>query len=474
MLALLAPTSVRADDTAKPTLAGSWGASAMKEQWSTSEWGDACGPKPAAGGGAGAGTVTVTETGSELAFSGAGRSFTTAQCWETMPGLVRTSHSSGKRGWASTCASPPGDPRQTSIVTRISATDDTIVFAETGTFQFHIKDTACRASVSRSRSFKLQQRSGEAPAPSASASGAVAPPPPPPRARPQEPIPPYEPREGCEPGAPPARFEVRPTRKLVRPGDSFELDVRVFDARGCRLGVTPELRVDAASALASKIGVDKQRVSVAADAPEGRAELSVAVGGKSVQVTLEVTPAEKYGELLRTRGLNERGEDESPAVAEIESSIGGAPSTAEDSARTRRITFLAIVGGVAALLGIVALALVRRGKHRPDAQRMTEAPPPPNVTFFETDQPSAAMECPKCGRVFASGSGFCATDGSALVPSKASPPAPPPLSEPPPPGIEDRPRARPAPEKICPNCGDRFAADAGFCGKDGTHLVPIN
>src|SRR5690606_18592372 len=110
-LLALQPRSAFADDAAPPTLAGTWSASAMTEAWSTQSWGDACGPKPLASG-APAGTVTVTDQGSELSFSGAGRSASTASCWDPTPGLQRTNHSKGKRGWSSTCASPAGDPRR--------------------------------------------------------------------------------------------------------------------------------------------------------------------------------------------------------------------------------------------------------------------------------------------------------------------------------------------------------------------------
>ncbi|MEO7110586.1 MAG: hypothetical protein ABI183_09125, partial [Polyangiaceae bacterium] len=107
-------------------MSGSWSASALSEKWSTTEWGDACGPKPTPSGAPG-GAVTIAEQGGELTMSGAGRTFSTSQCWEQMPGLSRSSHSAGSRGWSTRCTSPAGDPRHTTIVTNISATDDTIV-----------------------------------------------------------------------------------------------------------------------------------------------------------------------------------------------------------------------------------------------------------------------------------------------------------------------------------------------------------
>lgn len=479
------PGEAAAQDASQPTLAGTWSASAMTEAWSTKDWGDACGPKPTASG-APAGSVTVTDQGSELAFSGAGRSFSTASCWEPTPGLKRTSHSGGKRGWSSTCASPPGDPRRANVTTRFSATDDTIVFSETGVFEFNIKGTLCRASVARSRSFKLKQRAGEVPAtaPSASATPATEAPTAAPTAT-AEPEPTSRPSEDCDPHAPPSRLEVRPAKKLLRPGESFDLDVRVLDARTCRLQVAPKIAIEESSVLASFVTIDKSKVKIADDAPEGAGFIVVSMGGKSVRMSIEVTPPDRYAELLRARGLDEKGEDARAIVAEIETGVGSPERSAEDTARGRRIMFLAIVGGVAALLGIVALALVRRGK-RAAVARVTEVPPPPNVAFFEST--AAAMECPRCGRVLASGTGFCPSDGTALVPSKKPAPAPASdLASEPPSAVASavasvdtsavapvatKPRRQP--DKICPTCGDRFAADAAFCGKDGTSLVPIN
>ncbi len=450
----------------QPTLSGTWSATSMSEKWSTSEWGDACGPKPT-GSGAPGGTVTITQAGGELNISGAGRSFSTTQCWEQMPGLKRTSHSGGQRGWSSTCTSAPGDPRRAIVATRLSATDDTIVFNETGAFEFAIDNTACKASVSRSRSFKLIKRAGEETAPVPSAS---APPPPPPE--PVKTAEPSKPAGECDPDAAPARFELRPARKLLRPGESFTLTSTVNDNRGCRLSITPELSV-AEGPLQKSIKIDRLTIAADKDAPEGRAEVVASLGGKSVTIVIELTPADKYDELLKLRGLNAAGEDDRAAVAEIAAAFGGAPSTAEDTAKKRRVTFLVVVGGVAALLGLVGLALLRRGKRA--HERETESVdfvPPSNVALF--DAAGQSLACPQCGRVYPVSAGFCETDGSALVGSSA--PAPAGLAEPPaaPPAASARRPAKKAPDKICPNCGDRFGADAGFCGKDGTQLVPIN
>jgi hypothetical protein len=473
LCAMSGASTSHAGDGDKPTLSGTWGATAMKESWSTSEWGEDCGPKPTPSGGAPGGTVTVSEAGGELSFSGAGRSFTTAECWEQLPGLKRTSHSASSRGWSNKCASAKGDPRRANVTTSINATDDTIVFAETGVYEWSIKDSVCKASVSRSRSFKLVQRAGEAPVPQPAQAPSA------PTAAPTE----DKPKDACETPGAPARLEVRPAKKLLRPGESFTLAVRVTDASGCRLGVEPKVRAQSESELAAKLTIDRLRVTAAADAPPGTAPLEVSLASATATVELEVAAADRYDELLQIRGLNEAGEDDRAAVVEIATGLGGAATVAENTARTRKITFIAIVCGVASLLGVAGLAIWRRGRgSRATEDRVTFAAPPPNVTIFETTSPKS-LECPRCGRGYPPGTGFCSDDGSALVPSMAdAPPSRPSVSgpasapagpaSPTPAAVAARSAA--APQKICPTCGEFFSGDSSFCGKDGTQLVPVN
>jgi hypothetical protein len=220
----------------------------MREVWTTTSWGEACGPKPSSGGGAPGGMVTITQQGGELSISGAGRSWSTTQCWEALPGLRRVSHSGGQRGWASRCTSAPGDPRRATIDTITSATDDTIVFQETGAYEFSIADTVCRATVGRSRSYKLVQRAGEAPA---AASASAAPQPstaPSASAAPPAPSTKPSPAPRCaEPGEP-VRLEVRPVEKLLRPGEQFTFGVVARDQSGCVTPVEPTLRLPSEAA----------------------------------------------------------------------------------------------------------------------------------------------------------------------------------------------------------------------------------
>lgn len=459
----LCASPVAAQDP-KPTLSGTWSATALTERWSTSEWGDACGPKPSPQGAPG-GSVQVAEQGGELSISGAGRAYVTNQCWEQMPGLSRASHSASSRGWSTRCATPANDPRRATVVTNVSATDDTIVLSETGTYEFHVDATTCRASVSRSRSFKLVSRAGEAPAASAAPTAApVKAPKPTPR----------EPDVDCSAPGPVAKLTLRPLRKLMRPGETFGLTASVTDAKGCRVGGRPVFRVAEGAPQADVVRVDEQGV-VAVDPGTQAAEYPIVaeLAGKEVRVTIEVVAAAEYDRVLSERGLDASGEDARIASVEVSSGVGGTESVAADTAKERRKLFALVVGGVSAILALAGFILVRRGRGRRRAEVRVDDPIPGSVAFFERS-PDQPMRCEACDRLFPPDASFCDTCGGALIPatgeiapvSKAPPTSAVPASK-----KVSPPKAR---GKICPLCGDRFESDATFCGKDGASLLPLN
>lgn len=466
VMAWLTPWVASADDEEKkPTLSGTWNASGLSESWTMGDWGEACGPKPR-GQGAGGGTVQISEIGGELSIAGAGRAFSTAECWEQMPGLSRTSHSQsgGGRFWRTRCATPANDPRQATIVTTVQATDTTINMVETGKYQFAIKGQTCSASVSRSRSFTLVQRAGEKkdePEPEASAV---------PTSEPVAPAP-VPPPGGCTEPGDPARLEVKPSRKLMRPGESFSWTTVVTDAAGCKLGQKPAYSVVEGPVSGHAEVTAQGELSIGDDAPEGTLEIRVAIAGTGVTVIVDVASDEHYDALLATRGFNEKGEVDEAAVAIIATgTIGGRNSTAEDTAGARKQLFIAIVGGLAAALGLAGFVLLRRGRRAGKPERDPSLPaPPPNVNLFDEPDAGQGMVCPACGDTYPAGSGFCAKDGAALAPASGPPAAEAP--QPPPPAKTSQP---PPPDKICPTCGKRYPAEAEFCGSDATALVPVN
>lgn len=439
--------SQRAQAQDKPTLSGSWSASALSEKWTITDWGDACGPKPKPQGAPG-GAVQIREGGGELSIIGAGRAFSTSECWEQMPGVSRSSHSAsgGGRFWRTKCSSAANDPRRTSIVTTISATDNSISMVETGTYQFNIQDATCNASVTRSRGYTLTHREGEAaPGDSASAAASASAPPPPSSAPPtpataSKP----EPRPSRCTGSPgePARLEVTPSKKLMRAGSKFAFRAVVLDSEGCGVSAPVKWSV-VPGPLSSKAKIDDKGELSVEDGTEGKLEISASVNEKGITLPVEVATAETYDALLAASGLNDAGEAEQAVVAVIATgTIGGKTSLAEDAAKTRKMTFVAIVAGLALSLGFVGLVLARRGKKR-------------NLEIEEEVEEEVEVDAPLPP----------AAEGESA-------PAPAPRERI---KIKVKRKKSAAPRgKICPTCGERYGSEATFCGKDATKLVLLN
>ena len=484
VLGLLSASEARAQ---KKTLSGRWSATAMRVVWRVGDWGKKCGPKPG-GGGAPAGTVQITQKGGELSMTGAGRSYSTARCWETLPGMS-VSHTGGSRGWRSVCRTRAGDPRQATITTTISATDDTISFDETGQYQFVVKGQNCTASVRRNRSFRIIQREGEKPPEPKEE--------PPPAVEPPKPKPePRRPKVDCTDVGPPARLEVRPSKKLMRPGEEFSFRTLILDAKGCSVtgkAAAWEIATEGAQAELVKPG----QLKVPDNASDAEIELTVSVAGKSVTVSVQIAGKERYDALLAQGGFNEAGERDEAAVAVIAGgSVGAKSAVAEDKAKARKTTFLAVVGSVAVALGLAGLVMVARGRKKKKEQESGSA--------GEVGAPRSvrrghdAMVCPTCRSEYPPGSQFCPADGNRLVvyeeedadgrgPAGGICPVcnqgfDPGVNKCPEHGEELIPAAayfdaqEVAKQKmICPLCGKMYeGGESKFCGEDGGALVPVN
>src|SRR5262249_2880023 len=132
-----------------------------------------------------------------------------------------TRNPNGKE-WRTRCATPASDPRRATMNTLVVATTDShIDIIETGRYDITLNDGKCMADVKRSRSYDLVSKDG-GPTPTATATT------PAPTQTTPRPAP-------CTPGEP-ARLEVRPSRKLMKPGESFSFRAVVTDARGCPTG----------------------------------------------------------------------------------------------------------------------------------------------------------------------------------------------------------------------------------------------
>jgi RNA polymerase subunit RPABC4/transcription elongation factor Spt4 len=468
-----------------PTLAGAWSASPLSVNWQVGDWGKACGPAPSGGGDTG-GPVTISQNGSELSIVGAGRTYTTGQCWEPYPGMQRISHSASARSFQNVCKTGAADPRQAKLVTTISATDSRINFDETGQYQFVIEGQNCTASVRRTRSYTLVSRQGQAPAEAPSASAA------------QKPAP--RPALDCASTGLPERLEVRPSRKLMRPGESFEFRTTVVDARGCSLPVTPTWRVIAGANMLNVTAPGK--VTASPNASESKATLEVTLGDRSVRVDVEIASKERYEALLQAQGLDQSGESKEAAVLRVASeSMGAREVVARDEAPSRTRWFVGVAGGSALLLGLLGLLLVRRSRKAAQAANDAAASSRPRPVA-QVPGPSGTKACPTCREEFPPMAEFCPNDGNRLVSQNSLGSGPggsvcpvcgrgfnPGTSVCPEHGEELVPAAvfaaQPNPaltstlviaitRTICPLCGKQYSIETRFCGECGAAVVPIN
>ncbi len=424
---------------------GKWSMSPMGASYTVREWVvSSCGPAPVPGAEGGGGQVTIHQEGDELVIVG-GRVFRTNMCWDMfqMPTEQRVAHSASAsgRGWTTRCATPPGDPRRATITTNISATSDTqFLISETGTYELTMQSGTCVADVRRSSTLNLVARAGA----TASASATASVPPPPPLTTAAAPPPPSL---DCSAPGDPARLEVRPSRKLVRTGESFTFRATTYDARGCSTPTTTTWKADAAALTIDGSGT----LSVPADAAEGEYDIEVSAAGKTTTVVAVVTSPAKYQGLLAQGELDSNGEVKDPSVALIATgSIGSTSVRAEDGSQLRRWIFAGVLGAL--VVGVCVLAWVgkRRTTRAAEIARAADDRHTDRLREYEErkrakeaqhaaqmhahldsvrraqEQAAAtsaaekislgAMVCPSCRHEYPAGSAFCATDANRLIP----------------------------------------------------------
>jgi hypothetical protein len=352
-----------------------------------------------------------------------------------------------------------------------------------------------------------------------------------------EPKPTSEPKpNACASPGDPSRLEVRPSKKLLKTGESFDFRAVVLDEKGCATRTPTTWKLSGES---KGITVDDNgKVTVADDAAEGIVEIVATAAGKDAKVTIEVSSPAHYDDLLAKSGLNASGENDSAATAVLGgSAVGAGEGRVEDRARGRRFVFLGIVGGVLVILAIVAVVMMRRSKRAKDLEREVEERHEARVQEAldrkrKREEEHAAQQrahdesvrAAESARRLASeqAAAIAAANAAARAAASAAPQQPVKTAEPAlktaaPTAIDMTcPRcgktqkspiafcphdgtkleaakgegavAYPAPAamaraaaaspakrgKICPTCGDRFDANADYCAKDGTHLVLIN
>jgi hypothetical protein len=500
-------------------LDGRWRQGALREDFTVQQWlPNGCGPTPQTATSGGGEIVAIRLEGDELAFVGGGRVYRSNQCYDQMPTLQRETHSRDANGktWRTRCTTPPNDPRKAILNTLVIAQSDThIDIVETGRYEIVVADGRCVADVKRTRTYDLVPDQPAATSASAAPAPVVNDPPPKPEPRPAH----------CDAPGDPVRLEVRPSKKLLRTGESFQFRASVLDAKGCatRTPTTWKLVPGAPAGVT----VDASgKITVGKDVPEGAFEIAVTAADKDTKVGVEVTSPAHYDDLLASSGLNASGENDAASVVSIAStSIGAGEGRVEDRAKQRRWVFIGIVGGVLLVLGILATVLRRRSRRARDIENeakdrheaevaevlerrrasqeqhavqkkaheesvaaaavarakakdaaiahaaainaASRPPPPPSQQAQEQEMPP--MMCPTCGREFQAPTSFCPNDGGTLVPASKAHGIPYPA----PAAIVQSPQS-PKRGKICPTCGDRFEGGADYCGKDGTALVLLN
>jgi hypothetical protein len=486
----LAASNARADDV---SFEGAWSMSDVVESFVVQHWRPACGPPPASGTMLPASRVGIHDERGELSIAGERRTLRTDGCLDPTPALARASHSHDARSWRTLCVTPPGDPHRAVVNTAFFLVpgDDAISVAETGRYQVTIGKERCIADVKRAATLTRVPASASA-SPSAiaspSATGVV------PAAAPS--------KVDCSAPGDPARLEVRPSRKLLRLGETFAFQGVVLDANGCPTGTPIQWSVSAVSfrdqaAHAGRPSIDALgRLFVpAADFSDATFEV-VAVAGsrdpRGARAYVEATSPANFEALLAQlaqSGLDARGERDEPSVAVLATgSIGATRSRAEDSAPRRRTTFIAVVAGLSVFLGVVAVVGARRARsarraekaaHERHAAKMRDyerlkeereqqhaAQMRAHVQSVAVAQQQAAAAaargvdggpsfCPSCRREFKRAGAFCPFDANRLVAIA---------------GHEDL-LSGPA-GGVCPMCRRGFNPGVRVCPHDGEELVP--
>lgn len=428
---LLQSGSARAQEFA--SLAGNWQAEPMTVRWVIGEWGEACGPRPSGGGDSG-GPVTIEERGNELQIAGSAGTYSTDRCWDMDPVLVRQNHSGGRRAWKTTCRTPPNDARQQILQTSITATDELITFQESGQYQFAIQAQKCSASSGRWRTYR-RLPAGAAPATPPAVQEV-----PRPESRPAASNP------CARPGAP-ARIEVRPARKLMRAGETFQFRATVLDGRGCPLRTPVSWRLTPPSGA---VELQEGRLVVPPGAGDARLEVVATVANQAVTANVDVVSNERYQALLATGEFNSEGASGDAKTATITSGSLGAGELGEPEPEGRKWTFVGLVGAIAIALAAVGTWLLRRAnRSRKQVRKKTPVASDPGTVMFaegEGNEPGPAAPA--------------RADATRLEPmSQGQPPVPAPVKA----------------VTVCPVCGTLYETrDLDACPKDGARLLPVN
>ncbi len=444
---------------------GQWTMTPVAESFTVQQWSNACGPAPVSGTLVPGGAAMITSSGGELAIQGP-RTLRTDACLDPLPTLARSVHTADSHSWRTRCQTPPSDPRRAVINTAYfassaSADATSITIAETGRYEFTVNGAACIADVKRSGSLARVVAATATPSATATSTATTTT-----AATPSPPAPnPYAtaPKVDCSSPGDPAVLQVRPSRKLLKVGDTFGFRGIVLDASGCPTGTPITWTVGAVTfsdgqAHAGQPAIDasgKLTVPVTDftdatfDVVATVAGLAGQAAGKSARASVEVAVPADYSALLAQSGLDPNGERDEPAIAVIAtSSIGAAATRTQDAARKKRFVFIGVIASLAALLGVVAIFGARRArkaklveaaaserhaekmrnferqKAEREAQHAAQMKKHLEGIAIAQQQTAAAlargldtgpMFCPSCRKEYPARSAFCPLDSNRLI-----------------------------------------------------------
>lgn len=390
--------------------------------------------------------MTLTSVGAGFQLSGFGRNYSSAQCWEQMPGLATRSRSAGKSAIQTTCSMPPGDPRRATVITTWYPRGETITFDETGQYQFTLSGSNCTASVRRSRTLTRVKSATPSSSKthatvSSPSAGSAAPPQSPrvvvPSSQPSNqatainaaPPPLPEQAAHCRAPGPPVRLEVTPRHKLMRPGEKFQFSAIARDKNGCRAPVLTSWKlIRGEGAELSSNGT----LTVPEGAHGATLQIQATVAQQSVTVTANVVSGQEFEDLLSAGSYGVLGE--SLDAAEVNLASGHVEL--EELGANEKSNKLPLLWLFMALLGIAGVAiyvLIRRqhthkevtvptSARRSSDSTFTEGVEPGAETLLERDPQSPTADpqqfkrlCPVCGTRYEPGTQFCAQDGARLM-----------------------------------------------------------
>ncbi|MGH7434202.1 MAG: hypothetical protein ACRENE_00840 [Polyangiaceae bacterium] len=479
-----------------PPLDGPWGMSPVSETFTVQQWSGACGAAPVSGTAMSGGNATVRAEGPELVISAGRRTLRTDQCIDSLPTLASDSHTTDGSSWRTRCSTPATDPRRAVInAAYFLGGDGTLTLAETGRYEFTINGARCIADVKRAGSLK---RISAAAAPAASAAAPAAAP-----AQAGAPQPktggagggnPYNP---CSSPGDAARLEVRPSRKLLRLGDDFSMRAVVLDANGCFTSTPIQWKVDNLHFADGQTHGGQPSVDAAgklsvpsSDFADATFDVVATAAGRSAKASIQATSPANYEAMLAQSGLGPQGESSEAAVAILATgSIGATDARAEDGAGKRRAIFIAVIGGMVVLLGVVAFIGIRRSRKGKAFEQAAEERHAERLRDFEDQKrvreekhaaqmqahldsvkkaqdAAAAMAaarssgpgpvfCPSCRREFPAATTYCPFDSNKLVPVA---------------GHENMMMGPGG--GVCPTCKRGFNPGVKVCPHDGDELVP--